>query len=106
MSGEKRPPHLDRVYLNARRETVVLLIGFAVFLIWTIGTSRALGYDIPPDQIEATVFGIPRWVFWGVCVPWMTANLFTFWYAGAFMSDDPLGEDMALSEDVDGEVQS
>ena len=89
----------DAVFENSRRETLVLLIGFAVFFAWSIGASYVLGYaptDTPVETVR-TVIGMPHWVFWGVAVPWLGANLFTFWFCLFYMSDDPLGESNAAT---------
>jgi hypothetical protein len=45
---------------------------------------------------------MPSWVFWGIMVPWAACALFTFWFAGFFMTDDDLGEDKTpeLEEDI------
>ena len=87
------PKHeYDSVFLHSRRETIVLLIAFAVFLFWSVGVSYVLGYEVDAGDITKSVLGIPRWVFWGVCVPWMAANVFTFWFAWFYMANDPLGE--------------
>ena len=97
----------DAVFLHSRRETVVLLWVFAVFLVWCIGSSYMLGYNT--DDLS-TVWGIPRWVFWGVAVPWMGANVFTVWFAWFFVADDPLEEpnedSVPANEQADQEQQS
>lgn len=92
--NESKRERFDTVYLHAHRETVVLLIGFAFFLFWTITVSWQLGYDIAEADLGQTVLGVPRWVFWGVGVPWMGANVFTIWFAWFYMADDPLGEEL------------
>ena len=71
-----------------------MLIAFSVFLFWCVGASYLLGYDMSPEDINRTVWGIPRWVFWGVALPWMLANVFTFWFAWFFVADDPLGDEL------------
>ena len=38
------------------------------------------------------VLGFPSWVFWGIALPWLAANLFTFWFCLFRMKDDPLEE--------------
>ena len=82
----------DVVYLNSRRETQVLLVAFVVFLVWSVGVSWLMGYGNQSSENVAVVAGIPRWVFWGVCVPWGAATLFTIWFAQVFMVDDQLAE--------------
>ena len=81
----------DPVFLHARRETLVLLVAFVIFLVWTILTCYILGYRQPTVDVR-TVGGLPHWVFWGVVVPWMAANVFTFAFAWFYMANDPLGE--------------
>ena len=36
--------------------------------------------------------GVPVWVFWSIVIPWMLANIFTFWFCLFYMADDDLGE--------------
>lgn len=89
--------HDDVVFVNSRREAVVLLVAFSVFLVWSVGTCGVLGYDAAPaqatpEQPPTTIGGMPNWVFWGVAVPWLAANVFTFWFCLFYMKDDPLGE--------------
>lgn len=84
----------DSVFLHARRETIVLLIAFFVFLVWTIGVSYSMGYGQTEAETRRTVLGIPAWAFWGVVVPWLAADIFTFWFCLFYMEDDPLGEEL------------
>lgn len=84
----------DAVFIHARRETIVLLIAFFVFLTWTISVSYSMGYGQTEAETPPTVLGIPDWAFWGVAVPWMAANVFTFWFCLFYMEDDPLGEEL------------
>lgn len=87
----------DSVFLHSRRETIVLLLVFFVFLVWCIGVSWSMGYDMQPEEAARTVAGIPRWVFWGVCLPWISATLFTIWFATYYIADDPLGEECEVA---------
>lgn len=96
----------DAVFIHSRREAVVLLIGFSFFLVWSVGVSYVLGYGQTEAEAERTVLGMPRWVFWGVAVPWMAANVFTFWFCLFYMKDDPLGEELdeGLAESERGQT--
>ena len=38
------------------------------------------------------LFGIPRWVVWGVLAPWLASLVVTLWFASFGMKDEPLGE--------------
>lgn len=82
----------DPVFTNAKRETTVLLMTFLVFLFWSVGVSFYLGYGVEPEIIQTRIWGMPRWVFWGVLVPWGVATLFTIWFAWFFMMNDSLEE--------------
>ncbi len=83
---------LDPVFLHTRREALAILAAFVVFLVWSICWCYLAGYGESADGKLATVFGMPGWVFWGVLVPWLAADLFAFWFCFFFMADDPLGE--------------
>lgn len=97
--SDTQDPGLDPVFVNSRRESVVLLLGFTVFFIWTITVSYWLGYRDNQETIGQTIVGIPMWVFWGVALPWGGANLFTFWFCLFYMSDDPLGQALDESDE-------
>ena len=79
----------DPFFLNARREAVIILIAWAVCLIWTVGYSALAGYDVAPDQVSV-ILGMPGWVFWGVLVPWMAATVFSVWFSLVYIADDDL----------------
>ena len=49
-----------------------------------------MGYDVDPTNLKTTM-GMPSWIFWGVGLPWLMANVVTIWFALKFMVDDPLG---------------
>ena len=40
-----------------------------------------------PEEVS-TVLGFPDWVFRGVVLPWMIANIFTFWFCLRFLKND------------------
>jgi len=90
-SSPGREP-VDPVVLHARREALVILGAFAVCLVWSVGWCYLAGYHEPTGAKLATALGMPSWVFWGVLVPWLAADLFAFWFCLRFMADDPLGE--------------
>lgn len=105
--SSRRPdePHWDPVYLHARREALVILLVWAVCLVWAVGGSVWLGYERGPGEI-ATVLGIPRWVMLAIALPWLLANVFAAWFCFRFMADDDLGqaqEDLDLIEEFQRE---
>ena len=81
----------DPFFLNARREAVIILIAWAVCLIWTVGYSALAGYEAAPGQVSI-ILGMPGWVFWGVLVPWMAATVFSVWFSLVYIADDDLGD--------------
>lgn len=95
----------DPVYVNSRREALVLLAIFAAALIYTIVVSFLLGYDRDPSEV-VTYLGIPDWVMWGVFLPWTVCVLVTVWFCFYFMADDPLGEEAAPGEIANGSEDS
>jgi len=90
-SSAGSPSDLDPLYLHARRELIVSLAAMIVFGVWVVGFSwiQGLRPETQSEQIN-TVLGIPSWVFWGVALPWILANLFTFWFCFRFMTDNAL----------------
>lgn len=85
---------LDPVFLNARREALFILVVFAVCFLWSILVCYFDGY-VTAGNITANVpivWGMPRWVFWGIFMPWVFADVVTIGFVFFFMRDDDLGE--------------
>lgn len=96
---------LDSVFLNARREFWAILVIWAAFCVWVVGVSWWLGHSVDAEHPRTTL-GMPPWIFWGVALPWVMANVVTVWFCLSFMADDPLGETEALAEDREPEAAS
>jgi len=95
MSRQKpsqRGDRTDPVLTHARREAIVILAAFLLFLIWSVSWCYLAGYRGPTEHPLPRVLGIPSWVFWGVLVPWLVADVFALWFCFFFMADDPLQE--------------
>ncbi|MBW3596627.1 MAG: YhdT family protein [Planctomycetes bacterium] len=92
-SAPLRDPPYDPLYLHARREAVFILSVFAICLAWSVGVCYADGYLAPGESVAEvpTVLGMPRWVFWGIFVPWIFADVMTVVFCFFFMTDDDLG---------------
>ena len=105
MNHSKPPPEedlYDPVLLHTRREAWVIVGAFVVCLLWSVPWCYLAGYPEPSGGQVSTVLGIPAWVFWGVFVPWLAADVFGFWFCFFYMADDPLGEaDDMTTEDGD-----
>lgn len=121
-------PKDDPVYLNSRREAILILTVWACCVIYTVGycywngylshesgpntTGPALGAMVgtleslnrDPESLTTPLgLGIPDWVFWGICMPWLFCIVFTFWFCLCYFKTDDLGPEMESPEE---EVQS
>ena len=52
----------------------------------------------PSTHSQTLLFGMPRWVVYGVLAPWFIVTIVTVWYALFCMKDEDLGEDFAANE--------
>jgi hypothetical protein len=91
------PHETDPVLKHARREAVIIGLAWLASTVYSCTYCYLFGYIRPgrplgPADIHPT-FGMPSWVFWGIIAPWAVCSLFTFWFAGFYMSDDDLGKD-------------
>lgn len=72
-----------------------MLATWVVFLVWTLSYNASYAFDVAASTVEP-IMGMPRWVFFGILVPWMVGLVLTFWFATYFMKDTQL-------VDVEGE---
>jgi hypothetical protein len=87
----------DPVLKNSRREAIIIGLTWLAATTYCCAYSYLDGYIRPghplgPDDVRP-IFGVPHWVFWGFLVPWLVCGVFTFWFAGFYMTDDDLGSD-------------
>lgn len=81
----------DPVYLHARKEAVLILAVWFLALLWTLPMSYFNGFESQVDIEQVSfIFGMPKWVFWGIGLPWMMANLITIWFCFFYFSEDDL----------------
>ncbi len=95
-SGTHRESHesdYDPVYLHSRREALIIFGVWVAAFCWSVPYCYLNGYPprVDPDTF-ATVWGMPAWVFWGIVVPWLVADLVTIWICFFYIADDDLGE--------------
>ena len=90
-SSQDRPEY-DPVYLNSRREAIIIFSLWVAGLVWAVPFCYCNGYidDYDPETFT-TILGIPAWLFWGIAVPWIVADIFTTWFCFCYMKDDDLG---------------
>ena len=83
----------DPVFVNSRREAIIIFFVWFVGLIWAVPFCYLNGYvdDFDPENFSTTL-GVPTWLFWGILVPWLAADVFTTWFCFCYMKDDDLGE--------------
>tara|TARA_B100000029_G_scaffold141483_3_gene136697 strand:+ start:543 stop:932 length:390 start_codon:yes stop_codon:yes gene_type:complete len=102
--GRKHTP----VFLNSRKEAIVIFGAWFVAMCWSVPYCYINGYghEVNPETFSTTM-GIPSWLFGGILLPWIAADLFTTWVCFGFMKDDELGlagdeevHDMPVSADA------
>jgi hypothetical protein len=90
---ESPPLTDDPVYRHSRREAIVIFFVWLAAACWAIPFCYLNGYEPPQDpEFVRTVLGIPSWVFWGIVMPWLMADLVTIWLCFEFIQNDDLGE--------------
>ena len=94
-------------FRHARREALVIFCAWACALLWAVPYCYLTGFTTAGVSAEPAeiplVMGIPSWVFWGIAVPWLAADVFTVWFCFFYMKDDDLGEaheDADLAEEI------
>ena len=104
VSDEAEPIEYDPIFLNSRKEALVILCVWFVGLLWCVPYCYITGYTdhIDPQDVKM-VWGVPTWVYWGIVVPWIVADVFTTWFCFCYMKDDDLGEAME-GADIEEEI--
>lgn len=96
MSSAPVPDHpaeeYDPVYLHSRREAAIIFGLWVVALLWSVPYCYFNGFGQYDAATFETVLGIPKWLFWGIFVPWLVADAFTIWFCFCYMKEDDLGE--------------
>ena len=83
----------DPVFLHSRKEAIIIFCLWATGFVWAVPFCYLNGYidDFNPETFQ-TIWGIPSWLFWGIAVPWLVADVFITWVGFCYMADDDLGE--------------
>jgi hypothetical protein len=93
----------DPVFLHSRREAAIIFALWVVALLWSVPYCYFTGYGKFDAATFETVLGVPKWLFWGIFVPWLAADAFTIWFCFGYMKEDDLGaahEGEDLAEEV------
>ena len=72
MPDETRNRRLGASFRQTSRETVVILVAWLAFLSWT-GLVCGLAGRLEAGKTVETLYGMPRWAFFGVVLPWIAA---------------------------------
>lgn len=98
------PAEYDPVFVHSRNEAIIIFGVWVVALLWSVPYCYLNGF---PETFDAenlsTTMGIPTWLFWGILVPWLVADVFTTWFCFCYMKEDNLGEaheDEDLREEI------
>jgi len=91
--NDASPVEYDPVFLHSRREAIIIFSVWFVALLWSVPYCYFHGFPetFDPATFETTL-GIPTWLFWGILVPWLVADVFTIWFCFFYMKEDDLGE--------------
>jgi len=123
--SEKDSP--DQVFLNCRREAVIIFFLWLAASTCSICISYIYGYtshepsgmavglsveemvgplehlNRDPDSITFPLgLGIPDWVFYAVVVPWAICILITWAFCVFYMKDDELGDENSAAGEEGG----
>lgn len=87
----------DPVYKNGLKDARFGMIFWAIATFFVCGCAYFLGYQRPGQKLTSAdiqpIFGIPKWFFISVVVPWVVCSVVCIVYAGFIMTDDDLGRD-------------
>lgn len=84
----------DPIFLNSRREAVIIFLVWLAALIWAVPYCYFNGYYQPGEFDPASlkmIWGIPSWIFWGIAAPWLVADIATICFC-FYMANDELAE--------------
>ena len=103
---ELDPGDWDPVFIHSRREAVVIVLTWVVALLWTVPYCCLNGYLGTASTDPSTfIIGMPAWVFWGIAVPWLVADVVAIWFCFAYFVDDDLGA-AAEEQEADSEKEA
>ena len=102
-TADTSAPEYDPVFLHSRREAAIIFGLWVVALLWSVPYCYFAGYGKFDPVTFETVLGIPKWLFWGIGIPWLAADAFTIWFCFRYMKEDDLGaphEGEDLAEEI------
>lgn len=95
----------DPIFVSGVVEGKWILLMWLGCFVWTMTVCLQSGYetDVTPATFP-TVWGIPSWVAWGICLPWLVANIVTIAFCFGYMKDGDLGVDESEAKSAGGTI--
>jgi len=107
MQPEPIPPPEDPVYRSSLKDARFGMTFWAIATVLVCGMSYVLGYQRPGQKLTAAdiqpIYGMPRWFFFSVLIPWVICSIVCVVYAGFIMTDEDLGVDH--TEELEQEIR-
>ncbi|QVL34553.1 hypothetical protein KIH39_11790 [Telmatocola sphagniphila] len=83
-----------RTFRNSRREACFVLAVWLAALLWTLIYCSQHAYQSQPILSRSElIFGVPKWVFWGIAAPALACSGITLLYGLFGIQDDFLGDE-------------
>lgn len=89
MSEPRKDESLSESFRRSRLEFWTMVGCWFAFAAWTIGYNALFAFDGAKSAADP-VWGMPRWVVFGILIPWILGLALTIWFALRFMHDTPL----------------
>lgn len=70
-----------------------MIVTWIVFASWTLGYNGLFAKGVEGEAVEI-VFGMPKWIAFGIAIPWLIGLGLTVWFALFYMKDTDLGEEV------------
>ncbi|NNE91020.1 MAG: DUF997 family protein [Verrucomicrobiales bacterium] len=101
MAEPEKPETLAESFAQARRELWFMLGTWVVFAAWVTIACSTMGRAPAEGETISTILGMPRWVFYGVGLPWALATATAVFFGAKVMKDTDLEGGNAGGEATD-----
>lgn len=100
-TANSETPDYDPLYLNSKREAIFIFSLWLLCLLWCVPYCYLNGY-VPDGQEVPLMWGMPKWIVYGILGPWILADVVTILFCVFIFSEDDLGP--VASEEGSAEV--
>ncbi len=90
--SDPKPETLAESFTQSKRELKFILGTWLVFFLWVAIVCSTIG-RVPPGEEVPILFGMPRWVIFGVALPWVVATGVGVFFGLRVMKDTNLEGD-------------